>query len=157
MFRLHLQLLAGVYRHGCCSSCLASPFPRSPPLYSNIGDCVIQLLPEPLYIPQRRLSEGSLTLTLSNIEFSLPQGSESEPRRWSTRLIFLIMFVASLLLFNVFSASYTSFLSVVQTTQPFSTIQELEATDYKVGAPPGSAYRINFEVTDDGSPFWHLH
>ena len=78
---------------------------------------------------------------------SLCQGSESEPRQWSTRLIFLIMFVASLVLFNVFSASYTSFLSVVQTAKPFSTIQELEATDYKVGGPPGSAYTINFEVS----------
>ena len=71
MFRLHLQLLAGVYRYGSGSSCLASPFLRSPPLYSNIGVGVIQLLPEPLYIPQRRLSEGSFTLTLSSIELSL--------------------------------------------------------------------------------------
>ena len=57
------------------------------------------------------------------------------------------MLVASLILFNVFSASYTSFLSVVKTAQPFPTIQELEATDYKVGGPPGSAYKINFEVS----------
>ena len=82
---------------------------------------------------------------------SLPQGSESEPRQWSSRLIFLIMFLASLLLFNVFSASYTSFLSVVQTARPFSTIQELEGTEYKVGGPPGSAYRINFEVGEGSS------
>ena len=56
------------------------------------------------------------------------------------------MFLASVILFNVFSASYTSFLSVVKTAQPFSNIQELEKTDFKIGAPPGSTYKINFEV-----------
>ena len=95
---------------------------------------------------RRKFNSHSLSNIDISLSLSLCQGSESEPRHWSTRLIFLIMFVASLLLFNVFSASYTSFLSVVQTAQPFSTIQELEATDYKVGGPPGSAYKINFEV-----------
>ena len=56
------------------------------------------------------------------------------------------MFLCSVVLFNVFSASYTSFLSVVKTAQPFSNIQELEKSSFKIGAPPGSTYKINFEV-----------
>ena len=60
-----------------------------------------------------------------------------------------MIFLASVILFNVFSASYTSFLSVVETAQPFSNIAELEATDYKLGGPPGSTYRINFEVSNN--------
>ena len=58
------------------------------------------------------------------------------------------MFLASVVLFNVFSASYTSFLSVVKTAQPFSNIQELEKSSFRIGAPPGSTYKTNFEVRD---------
>ena len=56
------------------------------------------------------------------------------------------MFFSSVVLFNAFSASYTSFLSVVEISQPFSSIPELEKTDFIIGGPSGSTYRINFEV-----------
>ena len=72
--------------------------------------------------------------------------AEQEPIFLSTRIIFLIMFYSSVMLFNAFSASYTSFLSVVQVAQPFNSISELEKTDYIIGGPSGSSYKSNFEV-----------
>ena len=56
------------------------------------------------------------------------------------------MCLSSMILFNMFSASYTSFLSVVRVASPFSSIPELALTDYKIGAPPGSTYKTNFEA-----------
>ena len=56
------------------------------------------------------------------------------------------MCFSSMILFNMFTASYTSFLSVVRVATPFSSIQELALTDYKIGAPPGSTYKTNFEA-----------
>ena len=56
------------------------------------------------------------------------------------------MCLSSMILFNMFSASYTSFLSVIRVASPFSSIPELAKTDYKIGAPPGSTYKTNFEA-----------
>ena len=56
------------------------------------------------------------------------------------------MLGSSVILFNVFSASYTSFLSVVEVAHPFSSISELEKTEFTIGAPMGSTYKTNFEV-----------
>ena len=46
-----------------------------------------------------------------------------------------------------FSASYTSFLSVVTQAEPFKTIPELEQTNFKVGAQSGTAFQAMFTVS----------
>ena len=56
------------------------------------------------------------------------------------------MFYSSVMLFNAFSASYTSFLSVIEVAEPFNSISELEQTDFIIGGPSGSTYKTNFEV-----------
>ena len=56
------------------------------------------------------------------------------------------MFYSGVILFNTFSASYTSFLSVVEIAQPFNSIPELAQTDFMIGGPAGSSYKVNFEV-----------
>ena len=54
--------------------------------------------------------------------------------------------VASVILFESFSASYTSFLSVVNQAKPFESIEELEKTSFTIGAQVGTAYRNMFMV-----------
>ena len=44
------------------------------------------------------------------------------------------------------SASYTSFLSVVKQAEPFTSIQELEETNYLLGAQAGTLYQSMFQV-----------
>ena len=56
------------------------------------------------------------------------------------------MFYSGVILFNTFSASYTSFLSVVEIAQPFNSIPELAQIDFMIGGPAGSSYKVNFEV-----------
>ena len=83
-------------------------------------------------------------LFLSNI--ALGKGQDSEPKYISSRMVFLFMFLASVVLFESFSASYTSFLSVVKEAQPFETISELEQTSYLIGAQSGTAFQSMFSV-----------
>ena len=61
-------------------------------------------------------------------------------------MIFIYMMVASVVLFENFSASYTSFLSVVTQAKPFETIAGLEQTSFTIGAQAGTAYRTMFTV-----------
>ena len=78
---------------------------------------------------------------------STSQGSEDTPKYTSTRIVFLIIFLGSVLLFQNFSASYTSFLSVVTEFQPFDGIQNLyEDTEFEVGTPEGWVTREMFKV-----------
>ena len=52
------------------------------------------------------------------------QGTELEPRRPTTRLIFLLMMFSSVFIFENYSASYTSALSVVNMKKAFSSVAE---------------------------------
>ena len=57
------------------------------------------------------------------------------------------MMVASVVIFENYSASYTSFLSVVKMEEPFKSVLELYSkTGFDIGSMKGSAYRTNFEV-----------
>ena len=78
-------------------------------------------------------------------------------------MVFFFMFLASVVLFEsfrkislllnssihwiIFSASYTSFLSVVTQAEPFKTIPELEQTNFKLGAQTGTAFQTMFTVS----------
>ena len=79
-------------------------------------------------------------------------------------MIFFYMFLSSVVLFEsfrkvrlkkylyiyifnlTFSASYTSFLSVVSQAKPFETIADLEKTSLTVGAQEGTTFRNMFRV-----------
>ena len=51
------------------------------------------------------------------------------------------------LLFQNFSASYTSFLAVTTEYKPFDSLQDLlENTDYSIGTPKGYATKEMFQV-----------
>ena len=51
------------------------------------------------------------------------------------------------LLFQNFSASYTSFLAVTTEYKPFNSLQDLlENTDYSIGTPKGYATKEMFQV-----------
>ena len=69
-------------------------------------------------------------------------------------MVFLFMFLASVVLFESFSASYTSFLSVVKEAQPFETISELEQTSYLIGAQEGTAFQSMFSVNLTKKCLW---
>ena len=57
------------------------------------------------------------------------------------------MMVSSVVLFENFGASYTSFLSVVSQSKPFDSVEELYTkTDYKIGDKGGTNQKINFKV-----------
>jgi len=63
----------------------------------------------------------------------------------SSRIVFCIILFGSVLLFQGFSASYTSFLSVTTQLKPFETVEQLYSdTDYKVGTREGVAAAAMF-------------
>ena len=60
----------------------------------------------------------------------------------STRLVFLLMMVASVVIFENYAASFTAFLSVVKLSVPFSNLEELYSqTDYRLGSISGMSYK----------------
>ena len=73
-------------------------------------------------LPEKRPFPYSWTV-FTYLNAFAQKDAEYEPSRVSTRLIFLLMCLSSMITFNMFSASYTSFLSVVKVASPFSSIQ----------------------------------
>ena len=62
-------------------------------------------------------------------------------------MIFTLVIFGGVLLFQNFSASYTSFLAVTTEYKPFTSLQDLlENTDYFIGTPKGYATREMFQV-----------
>ena len=61
---------------------------------------------------------------------------------WPSRLVFLIMMVSSVVLFENYAASYTAFLAVVRLAAPFDSLLDMyENTDYKIGARVSTPYK----------------
>ena len=77
------------------------------------------------------------------------QGQEIAPSPITARIIFIYMMVASVVLFETFNASYTSFLSVVKIFNPFQTLADLEQTSFIIGAQELTAYRSMFIVSEN--------
>ena len=68
------------------------------------------------------------------------------------------MMIASVVIFENYSASYTSFLSVVQMEEPFKSVLELYSkTGFNIGSMKGSAYRTNFEVFKFSFDSWPIN
>ena len=65
----------------------------------------------------------------------------------STRIIFWFIFISGVILFQNFSASYTSFLSVVKQAKPFDNLKELyDKNEFTVGTPEGWATKDIMKV-----------
>ena len=76
------------------------------------------------------------------------QGSESQPSFQSTRIIFAMILLSSVVLFQNFAASYTSFLSVVAPLEPFDSVKTLWSdTNTIIGTREGVAMYDMFIVS----------
>ena len=65
---------------------------------------------------------------------------DEEPKSSSTKVAFLTIFSASVVLFGMYSASLTSFLAVMKLTMPFSDLYDLfKNTDYRLAIMDESA------------------
>ena len=52
------------------------------------------------------------------------------------------MMVSSVVVFENYAASYTAFLAVVKLAVPFTSVRDMyRSTDYRIGAPVGTAYK----------------
>ena len=72
----------------------------------------------------------------------LLQGLEYDPQYWSTRLVFLLMMISSVVIFEMYAASYTAFLAVVKLAVPFDSLLTMyKNTDFKIGSSVGTAYK----------------
>ena len=70
------------------------------------------------------------------------QGVEYDPQYWSTRIVFLLMMVSSVVIFEMYAASYTAFLAVVKLAVPFDSLLSMyKDTDFKIGSQVGTAFK----------------
>ena len=76
------------------------------------------------------------------------KGTEFEPVYISTRVVFFIIMASNVVFFEYYSASYTSFMSVVKVASPFNTIDDLYfKTNYKIGSLKGTSFKTQFNVS----------
>jgi hypothetical protein len=77
------------------------------------------------------------------------KGTEFEPIYISTRVIFFCMMASNVVFFEYYSASYTSFMSVVKVASPFETVEDLYTkTNYKLGSLKGTSFKTQFNVME---------
>ena len=88
-----------------------------------------------------RYSLNVLRTTFETMAVLTQQGSELIPIANSTRLTFITIYVISVIVFALYSASLTSFLLVIKLGQPFDDLETLyRDTDYKIGSVSGTLY-----------------
>ncbi len=80
------------------------------------------------------------------ISSAVSQGSPYEPKKGSSRMIFLIIFMASFVILSSYSASLTSFLAVKQLKYPFSDSLTLHNSVFKAVTVKGTSYVDIFQV-----------
>ena len=60
----------------------------------------------------------------------------------STRLVFLVMMISSVVIFENYSASFTAFLSVVKLSLPFDSLDDLyTGTSFRLGSLAGGSFK----------------
>ena len=75
------------------------------------------------------------------------KGTEFEPRYISTRVVFFCIMASNVVFFEYYSASYTSFMSVVKVASPFKSVEDLYfKTNYKLGSLKGTSFKTQFNV-----------
>ena len=92
--------------------------------------------------PEQQHNPGSFTLSNSIVVVvgsQLSQGSWLDPKHASVRLVFLICLVLGVVLLTSYSAVLISFMTFFKTTLPFTTLDQIRETDYKIGSVAGSA------------------
>ena len=113
------------------------------------------LVPAFLWISYRTLKYYHLTET-HNFSYFInvyilfnalsQQGFEQDPSYLSTRIIFITMFLSGVVIFETFSASYTSFLSVIEMKKPFNDLAELDKSGFTIGGLDTGATKTIFQV-----------
>ncbi len=77
--------------------------------------------------------ERKQNLCLFGIYGFLMQGCPEEPNPMSSRIVYILVFILSWLIWNAYNATLTSFLSVKVEKPPFQSFKEmLSNTDYKI-------------------------
>ena len=92
--------------------------------------------------PEQHHNPGSFTLSNSIVVVlgsQVFQGSWLDPKHASAKITFLVSFVFGVLLYTSYSAKLISFLTVIKTTLPFTTLDGIRGTDFGIGAVAGSA------------------
>ncbi len=75
------------------------------------------------------------------------QGCPEEPSPVSSRILFIIVFISSWLVWNAYNATLTSFLSVKVEKLPFQSFEEMVSnTDYKIVTADSIAVLDAFKV-----------
>ena len=81
--------------------------------------------------------------------YSTP-GADVEPKSNSTRIVFATLFLSSLVMFSMYSATLTSFLTVNKTTLPFDSLETLYTmTNYRVLVFEGNVYENELQSGSD--------
>ncbi len=84
---------------------------------------------------------------LFGIHGFLMQGCPEEPSPVSSRILFIIVFISSWLVWNAYNATLTSFLSVKVEKLPFQSFEEMVSnTDYKIVTADSIAVLDAFKV-----------
>ena len=79
------------------------------------------------------------------------QGTEREPKRFSTRIATIAILFASLVVFAAYSASLTSFLAIFKVTLPFTDLPTMyHGTNFKIGSVKNTVFDTMFKT---GSEF----
>ena len=95
------------------------------------------------------LPDNSLLITWGSW---MAQGSWIDPKSISSRIIFLTSFLFGVILYTAFSAKLISFLSVAKVTLPFSSLEELLASqEYRVGVVRGTSDYSLFFTAQPGT------
>ena len=80
------------------------------------------------------------------------KGTEFEPIYISTRVVFFCIMASNVVFFEYYSASYTSFMSVVKVASPFETVEDLYSkTNYKLGSLQGTSFKTQFNVMENSN------
>ena len=99
-------------------------------------------------------TQNTFTLTNSIITVCgslISQGSSVDPKSASSRTTLLISFLLSVVIISSFSATLTSQLAVYQLTLPFTRLDEVITSGYKIGCTHGSAHLEDFLFAPEGS------
>ena len=116
---------------------------------------IICLLSATYYLgPERKENPDSFTLSNTAIVVlgsQIFQGSWLDPKCISSKMIFFISFLFGVTLYASYSAKLISFLTVIKTTLPFNTLDEIRRTDFGIGSIQGSAVLDKFLYAPEGS------
>ena len=85
--------------------------------------------------PENRLNPDSFSAINSWLTIwgsLMTQGASLDPKSFSSKLIFLVSFLFGVIFYASFSSMLISFLTVIKLVLPFTSLEEIERTDYQI-------------------------